>query len=101
MLIIWIYFLFFLQLLYLGQAAKCSRIALGHRLDATSGQEPAEAEQEHTEAGHECKGGAWTGHPGRHICAPLLRICALFLSRIASQHPNLRIIVLICLLLLY
>ena len=48
------YFCFvFLQSLYSGQAAKCSRIAPpGHGLDATSGQEHAEAGQEYAEVEH-------------------------------------------------
>ena len=38
---------------YSGQAAKCSRIAPpGHGLDATSGQEHAEAGQEYAEVEH-------------------------------------------------
>ena len=50
--IIVIFSLNFGQSLYSGQAAKCSKITLpGHGLDATSGQEHAEAGQEHAEAG--------------------------------------------------
>ena len=37
----------FLQFIFSGQAAKCSKIAPpGHKLDATSGQENKEAGQE-------------------------------------------------------